>query len=70
MFNKPVIIASNNLDKTAELIACLQQFQVAAKFYQDLIPRVSFLAKEQRITWLMREQKPNLFLKSYLKNLF
>jgi len=42
MFNKPVIIASNNLDKTAELIACLQQFQVAAKFYQDLIPRVSF----------------------------
>ncbi|AMV60324.1 Nucleoside 5-triphosphatase RdgB (dHAPTP, dITP, XTP-specific) [Pediococcus damnosus] len=42
MFNRPLIIASNNLDKTAELVACLQEFQVAARSYQDLISRVTF----------------------------
>ncbi|WP_412989616.1 non-canonical purine NTP pyrophosphatase [Pediococcus siamensis] len=42
MFDQPLLIASNNLDKTAELAACLQSFAIAAQSYQTVNPRLAF----------------------------
>ncbi|MDV7718994.1 non-canonical purine NTP pyrophosphatase [Pediococcus ethanolidurans] len=42
MFKQPILIASNNLDKTAELIKCFKDFKISAESYQNVITRLHF----------------------------
>lgn len=61
MFNQPILIASNNLDKTIELAKCFKVANVHAQSYQNKLARTTF-PKEGTTSYLDNARQKAIFI--------